>query len=160
MEPDHPGITITHELMTSPSRTFLHNPAGSHRHEVTVHVFRRLKTTLNQPTIMPSENLNMNELTEARREAIAESIHTVDVEKLKALGEELFPVVTHPWREKFFHFLSENSGATFYHAVTHDSVNIIYCPAREKGIWFLPGSGMGPLQPKGLGILKEIVDGL
>ncbi|MDB6175621.1 MAG: hypothetical protein JWL59_4932 [Chthoniobacteraceae bacterium] len=109
---------------------------------------------------MPSENLNMDDLTGARRKSIAESIHTISVEELKALGEGLFPLVNHPWREKFFNFLSENSGAAFYHAVTDDSVHVIYCPAREKGIWFLPGSGMGPMQPKGLRILKEIVEGL
>ena len=30
---------------------------------------------------------------------------------------------------------------------------------KDKGMWFLPGSGMGPMQPKGLGTLKAIVEG-
>ena len=76
------------------------------------------------------------------------------------LGEGLFPFIDHPWREKFFNFLTENSDAPFHHATTHDGVHIIYCHAKERGIWFLPGSGMGPLQPKGLKILKEIVEEL
>jgi hypothetical protein len=105
------------------------------------------------------DNLNMDEVTEARRKAIAESIHTISVEELKALGEGLFPYVDHPWREKFFSFITENSGDTFHHATTDDRIHFIYCRAKERGMWFMPGSGMGPMQPKGLGILKEIVDG-
>lgn len=61
------------------------------------------------------------------------------------------------WRQTFFQLLEENSGSMFYHATTHDQVEIIYCPDKEKGIWFLYRGGAGPLQAKGLQILKEIV---
>jgi hypothetical protein len=108
---------------------------------------------------MSSDNLNVDEITEARAKAIAESIHTISAEELKALGEGLFPVSDHPWREKYFKFIAENPNSTFYHATTHDRVHIIYCREQEKGMWFLPGSGMGPLQSKGLGILRRIADG-
>lgn len=108
---------------------------------------------------MTPENLNMEEITEARRKAVAASIRTIDLAELKALGERLFPFVDHPWREKFSAFITENPGATFHHATTHDQVQIIYCHTLNKGIWFRPGSGMGPMQPKGLGILKQIVEG-
>ena len=108
---------------------------------------------------MPFDTINMEEITKARRKAIAESIRTITTEELKALGEKLFHGVDHPWREKFFAFITENSGATFHHATTHDHVQIIYCHAKDKGMWFLPGSGMGPMQPKGLGMLKQIVEG-
>jgi hypothetical protein len=108
---------------------------------------------------MTPENLNMEEITGARRKAIAGSIRAIGVEELKALGERLFPLVDHPWREKFFGFIAENPGATIYHATAHDGVQFIYCPARDKGMWFLPGTGMGPMQPKGLAILKQIVEG-
>ena len=107
---------------------------------------------------MPFDTINIEEITKARRKAIAESIRTISAEELKALGEKLFPGVDHPWREKFFAFITENSGATFHHATAHDGVQIIYCHAKDKGMWFLPGSGMGPMQPKGLGILKQIVE--
>jgi hypothetical protein len=69
---------------------------------------------------MKPENLNMEEITEARRKAIAASIRTVGLEELKALGERLFPFVDNPWREKFFGFLTEHAGATFHHAATND----------------------------------------
>ena len=108
---------------------------------------------------MPFDTVNMEEITKARRKAIAESIRTISVEELKALGERLFPFVGDPWRDKFFAFLHENPGATFHHATTHDHVQIIYCRDKEKGMWFLPGTGMGPMQPKGLGIFKQIVEG-
>jgi hypothetical protein len=109
---------------------------------------------------MPSDNLNMDDINEARRNAIAESIHMISVEELKTLGEGLFPYLDHPWREKFFGFITENAGDTFHHATTNDRIHIIYCHAKDKGMWFMPGSGMGPLQTKGLKILKEIVEGL
>jgi hypothetical protein len=105
------------------------------------------------------DNQSMDEITEARRKSIAETIKTISVEELKGLGEGLFPYHDHPWRAKFFDFIAENSAATFHHAVTHDRVHIIYCQGQDKGMWFTPGSGMGPLQAKGLKILKEIVEG-
>ena len=107
---------------------------------------------------MPFETFNMEEITEARRKAIAASIRTIDVEELKALGEKLFPYVDDSWREMFFGFLAQNSGTIFHHATTHDGIQIVYCHARKKGIWFLPGSGKGPLQAKGLEILSQIVE--
>jgi hypothetical protein len=107
---------------------------------------------------MTPENLNMEQVTEARRKAIAASIRTISTEELKALGERLFPFVDNPWREKFFDFIAQNPGATFYHATTHDQVQFVYCHAKEKGIWFLPGKGMGPMQQTGLGIFKKIVE--
>lgn len=108
--------------------------------------------------IMPSE-LNMDDLTEARRKSIAATIRTAEAEELKKLCEGLFPSFDHPWRESVFDFLTENAAATFHHATTSDHVHVIYCPAKNRGMWFLPGSGMGPLQAKGLKILKEIVEG-
>ena len=106
-----------------------------------------------------SDNLNMEEVTEDRRKAIATTIKVISIEDLKALGEDLFPYHDHPWRATFYDFLAENAGATFHHATTHDPVHIIYCHAKEKGMWYIPGSGMGPLQAKGLKVLKSIVEG-
>jgi hypothetical protein len=108
---------------------------------------------------MKAENLNMEEITDARRKAIAASIRPISAEELKAIGERIFPSAGDPWREKFFEFLSENTAATFHHATTHDDIQVIYCNAKGKGMWFKPGVGMGPMQPKGLAILKQIVEG-
>jgi hypothetical protein len=108
---------------------------------------------------MTFETINMEEITKARRKAFAESIRTISLEELKTLGERLFPLIDNPWRERFFAFITENAGSTFHHATAHDGVQIIYCHDKEKGMWFLPGTGMGPMQPKGLATLKQIVKG-
>jgi hypothetical protein len=106
---------------------------------------------------MSAEVPDINKLMEMRREAITESIHPITIQELKAIGEKLFPFLDHPWRETFFSFLEENTSARFFHATTQDRVEIIYCRDRDKGIWFLPEGGVGPLQETGLKILKEIV---
>jgi len=95
---------------------------------------------------MPFEKFDLENLDKERRKAIANSIRTISVEELKKLGEEIFHYADDPWRETFFRFIAENAGATFHHAVTSDGVNIVYCRDKDKGMWFLPGSGMGPLQ--------------
>jgi hypothetical protein len=66
-----------------------------------------------------------------------------------------------PWRESFFRFIAENPGATYHHAVTSDGVNIVYCRDQDKGTWFLPGSGVGPLQIRvdRSWIMKEMIAG-
>jgi hypothetical protein len=86
---------------------------------------------------MDPEDLNIEAITNERRKAIEQTIEPISVEQLKAVGAKIFPTFDHPWRETFFRFLEENSGSTFYHATTHDQVQIIYCPDKEKGIWFL-----------------------
>src|ERR1700745_591428 len=108
---------------------------------------------------MSFEAFDLENLDKVRRKAIAKSIRTISVEELKTLGEEIFRYADDPWREAFFQFIAENPGATFHHAVTSDGVNIVYCRAHDKGMWFLPGSGMGPLQATGRRIMKEIVAG-
>jgi hypothetical protein len=106
---------------------------------------------------MDSENLNMTEITEARRKAIAASIRPVTVEELHRLESDLFPYADDPWRERYQEFIKQHPSASYYHATTHDQVHLIYCDTENRGIWFVPGSGLGPLQEKGLKIMKEVV---
>ena len=107
---------------------------------------------------MPFDKFDLEELTKERRKAIAKSIRTVDTEELKKIGEEIFRYAEDPWREAFFRFIAENPGASFHHAVTSDNVNIVYCRDKDKGMWFLPGSGMGPLQARGKKVMKEMIE--
>lgn len=108
---------------------------------------------------MAFEKFNIENLDKERRKAIAQSLRTINVEELKKIGEEIFHYADDPWREAFFRFIAENSGATFHHAVMSDGVNIVYCRDHDKGMWFLPGSGMGPLQATGRKVLKDIIEG-
>src|SRR6266516_1020415 len=108
---------------------------------------------------MPFEKFDLENLDKERRKAVAKSIRTISVEELKKLGGEVFRFADDPWRETFFRFIAENSGATFHHAVTSDGVNIIYCRDKEKGIWVLPGSGMGVLHCTCRKIMKGMIAG-
>jgi hypothetical protein len=108
---------------------------------------------------MPFEKFDLQNLDKERRKAIAKSIRTVSVEELKAIGEEVFKYADDPWREAFFRFIAENPGCTFHHAIMSDGVNIVYCRDQDKGMWFLPGSGLGPLQATGRLAMKEIIEG-
>lgn len=107
---------------------------------------------------MLPENLNMSEITEERRKSLQETIRPMTIEELKAIEEELFPYHDDPWRERFTEFVAANSGCTFYHGTTKEGIHVIYCHAKEKGIWHLPGSGLGPLMEKGLKVMKKIVE--
>src|SRR5947199_5810792 len=104
---------------------------------------------------MAFEKFDLENLDKERRKAIAKSIRTISVEELKKLGGELFRYSDDPWREAFFRFIAENPGATFHHAGTSDVVNILYCRDQDKGMWFLPGTGMRPLQADGRRIMKR-----
>ena len=100
---------------------------------------------------MEPENLDVEGIAEARSEAIEQTVQEISVEKLKSIGEKVFPFLDHPWRGKYYQFLEENRGETFYHATTNDRVEIIYCPAKERGLWFLPGGGVGPCKREDFG---------
>jgi len=83
---------------------------------------------------MESENLDIESITEARRQAIERTIEPIATEKLRALGEKLFPALDHPWRQVFFDFLDQHAQTTVYHAATNEGAEIIYSPEVEKGI--------------------------
>ncbi|HEY3899679.1 MAG TPA: hypothetical protein VGM54_13750 [Chthoniobacter sp.] len=104
-----------------------------------------------------SENLDINSITEGRRKAVDKTIRLISVEEIKLLVDEIFPYPDDPYRERFLEFLGANAGGTFYHATTNDPVHILYCSTKDKGIWFLSGSGVGVLQQRGLDLLKGIV---
>ena len=108
---------------------------------------------------MSFEAFDLENLDKERRKALAKSIRPISVEELKKLGGELFRYAEDPWRDTFFRFIAENAGATFHHAVASDGVNFVYCRDQDKGIWFLPGSGMGPLQATGRKMMKEMIAG-
>lgn len=97
---------------------------------------------------------------ETRRAMVRKTIQPVTYEELKALGEKRFPLATDPWCLRFSEFLQSHKNSRFYRAEAPGGAEIIYCRDGEKGVWFLPGSGMGIIQPKGLQMLAEIVDAL
>jgi len=106
---------------------------------------------------MPFEAFDLENLNKERRAAVAKSLRTISTEDLKKLGNEIFHFADDPWRDAFFKFIADNAGSTFHHAVTSDNVNVVYCRDKDKGMWFLPGSGMGPLQERGRKAMQDII---
>lgn len=97
---------------------------------------------------------------ENRRLMIKKTIHPVTLAELKERGEKRFPIVTDPWCGRYNEFLETYSDAKFHRADIPEHAEIIYCHDAGKGVWFLPGKGMGIIQSKGLEILKGVVDAL
>lgn len=96
---------------------------------------------------------------QARCDRIRGTIRPATVCELRDLCALLFPVVTDPWAEKFNAFLHAHENDTFYLAEA-PGAQVAYCREAGQGIWFLPGTGVGILQPKGRQALAEIVDKL
>ena len=108
---------------------------------------------------MPFDKFDIENIDKERRRSVAKSIRTISPEEMKKLGDEIFHYADDPWRETYFQFIADNPGSTCHHAVTSDGVNVLYCRDRDKGLWFLPGSGMGPLQERSRRAMKEIIEG-
>ena len=107
---------------------------------------------------MEPENLDIEGIMDARCETVEQTIQPISIDELKSLGEKIFPFLDHPWRHMFFQFLEENSGSTVYHATTNDQIEVLYCPDKAAGMWFLSRGGVGLLEARELGILKEIIE--
>ena len=108
---------------------------------------------------MPFEKFEDAEaIDNERRKAITKSIRIISVEELKKLGEEIFDSPDRPWRQTFLSLIAENLGATFYHASAGEGLIFLYIRDEDKGLWYLPGSGVGPLSVAGRQIMKEAIE--
>ena len=108
---------------------------------------------------MELDNLALESVMDARRKAVQTSIRQISTEELNSLVTEiLFEDPAHPWCEIFRQFIKDNASAGFYQASTTEHIQLVYCRARELGIWFIPGAGVGLLGTRELNAMKEIVD--
>jgi hypothetical protein len=101
--------------------------------------------------------VDIETINKERRKAITKSIRIISVEELKKLGEEIFDSPDRPWRQTFLSLIAEHPGATFYHASAGEGVIFLYSHDQDKGLWYLPGSVMGPLSVAGRQIMKEAI---
>ena len=106
---------------------------------------------------MPFEKFDLEDRDKERRKAIAKSIRIISVEELKKLGEEIFEEPDRPWRETFLQFIAEHPGATSYQASAGEGVIFLYARDEDKGLWYLPGSGIGLLSVAGQEMMKEAI---
>ena len=107
---------------------------------------------------MPFEKFeDAGAIDDERRKAIAKSIRIISIEELKKLGEEMFDDPDRPWRQTSLEFIEQHPGATFYHASAGQGVVFLYARDADKGLWYLPGSGLGPLSETGRRLMKEAI---
>ena len=107
---------------------------------------------------MPFERFEDVEATDnERRKAIAKSIRIISAEELRKLGEEMFDSPDRPWRQTFLDFIAAHPDATFYHASAGKGVVFVYSRDRDKGLWYLRGSGIGLLSVAGRQLMKEAI---
>jgi hypothetical protein len=108
---------------------------------------------------MPFEKFeDVESINRERRKAIAQSIRVISVEELKKLGEEIFDEPDRPWRQAFLQLIAENPGATFYHASAGEGVIFLYSRDDDKGLWYLPGSGIGSLSEGGRQLMRKAIE--
>ena len=98
---------------------------------------------------------DIDSINEERRKAVKKSIRVINIEELKKLAEEIFHSPDDPWKEALLQLIAENPGATFYHADAGEGVVFLYLPDRDKGLWWLSGSGMGTLSARARQMMKE-----
>ena len=106
---------------------------------------------------MPFEKFDLEDRDKKRRKAIVKSIRVISVEELTKLGEEIFDSPDRPWRETFLRLVEESPGATFYHASAGEGVIFLYIRDQDRGLWYLPGSGIGALSVAGRQLMKEAI---
>jgi hypothetical protein len=115
---------------------------------------------------MKPEDLDFESVMATRRKAVTKSIRQISTDDLNSLMPTLLPDAAHPWRELFQRFIDENRREIFYQGELLEGepgekihVYIVYCRAKEKGIWYIPQTGVGLLDGAPLAAMKGIVDG-
>jgi len=101
--------------------------------------------------------VDIDKIYDDRHKSVTKSIRIIDIGELKKLAEEIFHSPDDPWKQTLLQLISENPGATFYHADAGEGVIFLYCLDLDKGLWFLPGSGMGPLSARARQMMKVAI---
>jgi hypothetical protein len=101
--------------------------------------------------------VDMETLSEERRRALQQSLESMTVAELCNVVKELSDFEGDPWQQKLVGVIEAHPEASFYRAVTQEGAIILYCPGEDTGVWFLPGSGMGPLPEQAKRHMKEAI---
>ena len=100
---------------------------------------------------------DIDKIDDDRCKSVTKSIRTISIEELKKLAEEIFHSPDDPWKQTLLQLIAENPGATFYHADAGEGVMVLYSRDIDKGLWYLSGSGMGPLSARARQMMKEAI---
>ena len=101
--------------------------------------------------------VDMETVSEERRKALQNSLQSMSLAELRNIVKELSDFEGDPWQENFLHLIQAHPEESFYRAVTQEGAIILYCPGENTGVWFLPGSGMGPLPEEAKRHMKEAI---
>jgi hypothetical protein len=101
--------------------------------------------------------VDMETLSEERRRALQQSLESMTVAELRNVVKQLSDFEGDPWQQKLVGVIEAHPEASFYRAVTQEGAIILYCPGEDTGVWFLPGSGMGPLPDQAKRHMKEAI---
>ena len=108
---------------------------------------------------MPFDKLeDIDKIDDYRRNSVMKWIRTINIEGLKKLADEIFHSPDDPWRQTLLKLIAENPGATFYPADAGEGVMFLYSRDIDKGLWYLSGSGMGPLSARARQMMKEAIE--
>jgi hypothetical protein len=99
--------------------------------------------------------VNIDRIDDERRKSVTDSIRVINVEELKKLADEIFHSPDDPWRQTLLQLVAENPGGRFYHADAGQGVVFLYCRDVDKGLWYLSGTGMGPLSARARQMMNE-----
>src|SRR5512132_2995258 len=99
----------------------------------------------------------MENVSEEGRRAIQESMQNMPVAELRKVVKELSEFEGDPSQQKLLKIIETHPEESFYRAATQEGAIILYCPAEDTGVWFLPGSGMGPLPEEAKRHMKEAI---
>jgi len=101
--------------------------------------------------------VDMETLSEERRRALRESLQSMSVDELRKVVKELSDFEGDPWQQNFVQAIETHPEESFYRAITQEGAIILYCPGEDTGVWFLPGSGMGPLPEQAKRHMREAI---
>ena len=101
--------------------------------------------------------VSMETVSEQRRKAIQQSLQSITVAELSKLVRDLSNFEGDLWQQNFLRVIEAHPQGSFYRAVTQEGAIILYCPEEDTGVWFLPGSGMGPLPEQAKRHMKEAI---
>ena len=82
-------------------------------------------------------------------------IDKIDDDRRNIVMKSILP--DDPWRQTLLELIAENPGATFYHADAGEGVMFLYSRDIDKGLWYLSGSGTGPLSARARQMMKEAI---
>ena len=101
--------------------------------------------------------VDMETVSEERRKALQQSLQSMTVAELRKIVKELSDFEGDPWQENFLRIIAERPQGSFYCAVVPEGATVLYCREEDTGVWFLRGSGMGPLPEEAKRHMKEAI---